>query len=353
MNKTNETEGKPAGKRRGCLGCLGRGTIGSLAFLVLAMIVGAIYQSAASASDLKKYPPPGELYDVGEYRLHLYCIGEGSPTVILEAGAGSPGFGWYFVQKEVAGFTRVCSYDRPGFGWSEPASGPLSREQVATTSHQLLEAADVPGPYILVGHSAGGEYIRAYYRQYPSDVLGMVFVDSSHESDTLRYPPKFLESRKSQTAMMKLCQALSPFGVVRVARLWDSLIPEALLSSEIGDAVMSTMYRTSYCRASDEENIVFESPGQEPAGLGDLPLIVLSAGALYDAIPEAVITSLGGPDVLAQVIQVHDENQQLLVGLSTQGKLIIADESGHEIHWYQPDLVIDSIKEIVERVRGE
>src|SRR3972149_3958848 len=120
MNTTNDIQGKPTGRRRGCLGCLGRRVIGLLAFLIVVMIAGAIYQSAASASDLKKYPPPGKLYDVGDYRLHLYCIGEGSPTVILEAGGGNPALGWTFVQDEVAGFTRVCSYDRPGFCWSDP-----------------------------------------------------------------------------------------------------------------------------------------------------------------------------------------------------------------------------------------
>lgn len=348
MNKAIEIQGK---KRCGCLGCLGRGVIGLLALLVILMIVGAIYQSVASARDAKKYPPPGEMYDVGEYSLHLYCIGEGSPTVILEAGAGNPALGWTFAQEAVAGFTRVCSYDRPGFGWSRPASSPLTRVQVATTLHQLLETAGEAGPYVLVGHSAGGEYIRAFERQYSADVLGMVFADSSHETDTLRYPPKFLASRKNQNAMMKLCQVLSPFGFVRATRLWDSLIPETLLSSDIGDAVMATMYRTTYCKAVSNENAVFESPGQEPASLGDMPLIVLSAGALYDAVPEAVVTSLGGPAVLAQVIQVHDENQQLLVQLSTRGKLIVAEESGHEIHWYQPELVIDAIREIVEQAR--
>jgi pimeloyl-ACP methyl ester carboxylesterase len=257
MNTNNEMQGKPARKRRGCLGCLGRGLIGLLILLVIVMVVGAICQTTANATDLKKYPPTSELYDVGDYRLHLYCVGEGSPTVILEAGAGNPALGWYLVQKDVAGFTHVCSYDRPGYGWSDPASGPLSREQVAETLHHLLEAADVPGPYVLVGHSAGGEYIRAYARLYPTEVLGMVFVDSSHESQSLRYPAQFTEYGKYQMASMKVCQILSPFGVVRAARLWDGLIPESLLTSEVGDAVMSTMYRTGYCKASNEENLVF------------------------------------------------------------------------------------------------
>lgn len=120
MNTTNDKkdiQDKPAGRQRGCLGCLGRSTIGLVILLVVVLVAGLTYQAATSASDLKKYPPPGELYDVGEYRLHLYCngddslagaIGEGSPTVILEAGSGLPALTWYLVQKEVLGFTRVC-----------------------------------------------------------------------------------------------------------------------------------------------------------------------------------------------------------------------------------------------------
>ena len=364
VNDKKDIQEKPAGRRRSCLGCLGRGTIGLAIFLVVAMLAGSIYQAAASASDLKKYPPPGELYDVGDYRLHLYCTGddslagatgEGSPTVILEAGAGSPSIGWYLVQREVEGFTRVCSYDRPGFGWSDPPTSPLSREQVATLLHQLLKTANVPEPYILVGHSAGGEYIRAYARQYPSEVLGMVFVDSSHESQTLRYPAKFLAFSQNQLLSLKLCQLLSPFGVIRLTRLWDSLIPESLSSTNLGEAVMSTMYRSEYCKAAYGEEVTFGSPGGpgEPGSLGNLPLIVLSAGALYDAVPESIVTAMGGPDMLTQVVQVHDELQQELVSLSTAGRLIIAENSGHEIHWYQHELVIDAIRTLVEQVHGE
>jgi pimeloyl-ACP methyl ester carboxylesterase len=316
-------------------------------------MAGLIYQSAASASDLKKYPPLGELYDVGDYKMHLFCTGEGSPTVILEAGAGNPSIGWSVVQSEVEGFTRVCSYDRLGFGWSEPASEPLTREQVANLLHELLQTANVLSPYILVGHSAGGEYIRAYAREYPDEVLGMVFVDSSHEGESLLYPAKFLNFNRYQLLTQKLCQFLSPFGIVRLIKLWSTFLPEALTSTDIGKAVTSTLYRSGYCKAAYAEATVLGSPGQpgESGSLGDLPLIVLSAGAFNDNIPNPVVTAMGGPDVLAQVVQVHDEIQQELVNLSTTGKLIIAEKSGHEIHWYQAELVIDSIRTIVEQVR--
>jgi hypothetical protein len=112
MNTTNDkvnAQGKPTGRRRSCLGCLGRGAIGLLFFLVIILVAGSVNQASASASDLKKYAPPGEFYQVGRYRLQLYRIDEGSPTVILEAGGGSPAIGCYMVQSKVKGFDHVCT----------------------------------------------------------------------------------------------------------------------------------------------------------------------------------------------------------------------------------------------------
>lgn len=354
MNKTNEVQGE---KRRGCLGCLGRGVIVLLAFVVVAIIVGAIYQSVASANDVKKYPPMGQLYDVGEHRLHLYCIGEGSPTVILEAGAGSPGLVWIAVQEKVAGLTRVCSYDRPGYGWSDPGSGPLGSEEVVDILHQLLLKANVPGPYVLVGHSLGGVYIRAYAKQYPSEVLGMVFVDSTHESQNLRFPPAYLDSSKQKTRMYKVCQILSPFGAVRAFRLWNSLLPPSISSTETGAAVLSTMYRNTYCTASVNEDIAtVEMLGQPdgPASLGDMPLIVLSAGLSLDemiAQTPQIAVDLMGRETFSEIVQTMQDLQKELVSLSTQGKQVIAEESTHNIQVDQPELVVDAISEIVEKVR--
>jgi len=352
MNTPGEA-GRVHGKRRGCMGCMGRATIGLIVSLIIALAAGAIYQGAASASDLRQYPPPGGLYDVGEYRLHLYCTGEGNPTVVLEAGAASSELSWHLVQKDVAGFTRVCSYDRAGFGWSDPASGPLSPSQVAEDLHTLLSGADVPGPYILVGHSAGGLYIRAYAGRHPSEVVGMVLVDAVHEGEEAAYPEQYVRMRSRARAMMPLCSITSPVGFVRALRLSD--FSGVSVPAEVRAAYLSTVYRNAFCPAMVNEMEALSSfLGQPdiPRSLGDLPLTVLSAGAAYERASEVEVAAMGGPEIVAQMARIHDEFQEKLAGLSSQGKLIVAAESGHIIPVDEPGVVIDAIREMVEQLRG-
>jgi pimeloyl-ACP methyl ester carboxylesterase len=186
-------------------------------------------------------------------------------------------------------------------------------------------------------------------------VLGLVLVDSSHESQSLSFPAKFLSFGRIQLAMIRLCDVLSPVGVVRAFRFWDSQNPPWVTSTQLGQATMSTLYRTGYCKAAYAEEVALMVPGNpgEPGSLGDIPLTVISAGALYEDVPEAVISAMGGPDVLAQVARVHDELQLELVGLSTRGKQIIAPKSGHAIHWDHPELVIGAIRELVQQARAE
>ena len=122
---------------------------------------------------------PGQLIDVGGHRLHLNCTGSGSPTVVLEPGAGamSSALGW--ITPAVARDTRVCVYDRAGRGWSEPADTPQDGAQIATDLHTLLQRGNVPGPYVLAGHSFGGLYALTFAARYPDEVAGMVLVDST------------------------------------------------------------------------------------------------------------------------------------------------------------------------------
>jgi pimeloyl-ACP methyl ester carboxylesterase len=174
------TSGAGSGpRRRGCLFFTGRGlkwlSIGILAILAL----GFAYQTIATEMDKRGYPPPGQMVNVNGHMMHITCTGQGSPTIILEAGAFSFSTEWYWVQQQLATTNRVCSYDRAGNGWSEPVPGLRDGLNIVRELHSLLQAAKVPGPYVMVGHSLGGVTNPIYAAQYPDDVVGMVLVDSA------------------------------------------------------------------------------------------------------------------------------------------------------------------------------
>jgi len=156
-SKVDPTQGT---KRQG-RGCL-RWFAGFVVLVAGLILIGTIYESAAEAADIQAYPPRGQMVDVGGYRLHINCIGAGSPTVIIEAGLGGWSLTWNSVQEEVAKTTRVCTYDRAGMGYSEASPLPRTAEQFAYELHTLLERANVDGPYVLVGHSLGGLTVRIF-----------------------------------------------------------------------------------------------------------------------------------------------------------------------------------------------
>jgi pimeloyl-ACP methyl ester carboxylesterase len=149
-----------------------------LAVLMIAAIGGG-YQTVRESLDAKAYPPPGQLIDVGGHQLHLYCTGSGSPTVVLEPGGGASSSDLAWIAPAVARDTRVCVYDRAGRGWSDPAKGPQDGAHIAADLHTLLQRAQVPGPYVLAGHSFGGLYVQSFAAQFPDQVAGMVLLDST------------------------------------------------------------------------------------------------------------------------------------------------------------------------------
>src|SRR5919199_1158755 len=151
---------------------IGRRLIGLLGVVVVLGFAGAVYESMAEAADVRAYPPPGQLVDVGGYRLHINCTGEGSPTVVVESGWGDMSAIWGWVQPEVAKTTRVCTYDRAGMGWSEASPEPRVAREYAKELHTLLANAQEPGPYVLVGHSMGGFTVLVYAQDYPARSRG-------------------------------------------------------------------------------------------------------------------------------------------------------------------------------------
>lgn len=158
------------------------------ALMALASLGGG-YERIQLSLDRSAYAMPGQLIDVGGHRLHIQCTGSGRPTVVLEPGLGEPSVamsGW--IAPDVARFTRVCVYDRAGRGWSESASGPQDGVAVATYLHTLLSRAQVPGPYVLVGHSSGAQYVRIFADRYPTHVAGMVLLDGQPATVMTKLP---------------------------------------------------------------------------------------------------------------------------------------------------------------------
>src|SRR5258707_3560328 len=157
--------------------------VGVGGLIVVTALTGAAYHSVATRRDLAVTPPPGQLVDIGGYRLHLWCTGNGAPAVILDTGLGGSSPGWYLVQPDVARFTGVCSYDRAGMGYSDPGPSPRTARRIASELATLLDRSGIAGPVVLVGASIAGFNVRVFASDHPELAAGLVLVEASHEAD--------------------------------------------------------------------------------------------------------------------------------------------------------------------------
>jgi pimeloyl-ACP methyl ester carboxylesterase len=258
-----------------------RVVLGLLALLVGLATIGASYQAIASANDQRTYPAPGQLIDVGGYRLHIHCTGTadpGSPTVILEAGGGMASPNWAWVASTVAATTRVCAYDRAGYGWSDPGRMPRDARQVAHELHTLLERAAIAGPYVLVGHSIGGLYVRTYTEQYSDAVAGLVLVDSSHPDQLARAPA----NRAEQEGFERMLQFLPPLarlGIIRIGGMGEGVasgLPARQQAEMTAFGAAPGYYATMRAELAAFEAAADQT--RDAGSLGARPLIILTAG---------------------------------------------------------------------------
>ncbi|RPI92373.1 MAG: alpha/beta hydrolase [Chloroflexi bacterium] len=330
MNDQNQIGKVRATKRRGrgCLLWLGA----SLAIVLGLMLVGYIYEPMAEAADAKTYPPPGQLVDVGGYRLHINCTGSGSPTVVIDAGLGDWSTSWGgYVQPEVAKTTRVCTYDRAGMGWSE--AGPLPRDaaQFAKELHTLLQNAHIPGPYVMVGHSLGGLPVRVFAHEYSSEVAGVILIESMSPKQFKQSPTEGQAQSESRSQPFSLQAALARFGVIRLLVKLPGIAPSVPANEEA--------YYPLYIRPQSFQATTDEAQGMPAAGVqaaavksfGDLPLIVLTARLNNN--------------------QDWQERQTELLQLSSNSQHLFAENSGHNIQVEEPDAAVAAIVQMVHQVR--
>src|SRR5918995_1595905 len=205
---------------------IGKALLALVGALLALAVAGAIYQAIATELAERAYRPPGEMVDVGGYSLHINCVGQGSPTVVLDGGSGEWSAQWVRVQREVSGSTRVCAYDRAGMGWSEMGPEPRDAKRISSELHALLEGANIEGPYVLVGHSFGGLYVQTYAARYPEEVAGVALVDSPTEPDQFSQRSEAQDSYEPQEQSLAVVPLLAQLGVVRLLSKLDPAPPE-------------------------------------------------------------------------------------------------------------------------------
>lgn len=292
------------------------------AFLIL-----SLFTTQTVASDFPS--PPGDLIDIGSNKLHIICQGEGSPAVILDSGLGGFSLEWLQVIQGISKQNKVCAYDRAGYGWSEAGPPPRASDQISDELYDLLQAADIQPPYVLVGHSFGGFNMQYFAKANPRLTVGMVLVDSSH-------PDQFneLSDVKIKAERKGSSQLVSFFNPLTILPYFEE---------EQKQTVERVLMNISTVRTQQREFVNFKYSGELVKQLGkmpDIPLVVVSRGK--QAWPD---TPRG--QALEQSWQAMQKDYLTMVSNSEQ---ISAWKSTHLIHMQEPDLVVQAIKKVIRKI---
>lgn len=305
----------------------------TLAVAVLSS-AGAVYEVLAEARDAERYPVPGTHVDIGGHSLHITCLGQGRPTVILDAGLGGTSRDWVLVQASLASHTRVCAYDRAGMGHSDPGLEPRSPARIADELGRLLKTAGVPDPYVLVAHSLSGKSARLFAAAHPEDVAGMVLVDTRSEKIDAATPPD--EAEAFAVALKRQAVLLTPARKLGLVRLMGSMVGDAPgLPPGVATEMALLQSQPQSLRATTAEGLArsMDDAALSGASLGAIPLVVIAAGDSMASIPGWA------------------EAQAELAVLSREGKLVVAEGSSHLVQIDQPEIVIDAILSVLDAAR--
>lgn len=324
--------------------------VGLAALLVILGITGAGWNLLAVRHDRRANPPPGRIYDVNGYPMHLYCTGTGSPTLVLESGHGEDFTVWGKVQAALSRITRTCSYDRAGFGWSAAQPGERDAAHIVEQLHALLMKAGITTPVVLAGHSGGGLYSRVYASTFPHDVAGLVLIDA-YTPTPLPEPAFSVALDHHSSAEFAFVKATVALGIARLMGQCDSVPPglEAyagwIKASECDYPQLDAYVRED--RALDDSR----KQGAHAGPFGDLPVLILSQDPKR-AIPSWLAKRIPQKEWL-QYNEVHDQEQAAYLQLSTRSRRVIATGSGHYIHYDRPDVVIQEITALIQQIRND
>ena len=333
--------------------------------VMASFLVGALLATPCVGEETAKplitdpvYTKPQQRVDVGHgRRMNLYCLGSGSPTVILDAGMGDSTISWALVQPAIATRIRACSYDRAGLGFSDGSSRPSTASNAADDLHILLKAAHIAPPYVLVGHSAAGMYIRVYADRYPDEVVGMVSVEGSHEDQWTRGwaigAPGQQAKWDSFLKEYGSCVDEAKHGLAAGTPAYRKCVggPDPRFSPAINEAQLryASTVRWQAAIASERQSVAYASADQTRATrkhYGDMPIIVLTHSP-YPKAPDETQEERNQRTLLWESLHLD------VAAMSSRGVNEIVPNAGHYIQYDQPQVVIDAVNQAVAIARDQ
>lgn len=317
--------------------CL-RALVGLIVLLILLGVVGAVWQRSVEAKDRAAYPPPGELVNIGTHALHLHCTGEGTPTVVLDTVSDGISSYWVYVRPGVAAATRVCTYDRSGFGWSEAGAEAADGATAAQELHALLTVAGEEGPYLLTGHSYGANIARLFWSLYSEEVAGIVLVDPGTLYLDARLPASMHEDQKTGEMIAAAGRWLSPVGLFRLSEMGLALT--ASLPEQQQAEFNAFFSAPDYWNALRKQNAAYPETSRQVAAIldmGDVPLLVLNASEPAGRVRDAWNRVNGEVAALSTNGEVRNVDGATHVGLVTDPQMA--------------SVTTDAILEMVDKVR--
>lgn len=308
--------------------------------VVLAGLLGVavLVENARTAAGRDAHPMPGQLVDVGGHRVHVVQQGTGGPTVVLEAGSGEVASGWTDVAAGLDDLTTVVRYDRAGTAWSEPAEEPRTAEAVIADLRTALREIDAPEPYVLVGHSLGGLYVREFARRYPEEVAGLVLVDARPEDDARRTAALLPDGAGTSTLPTWIPSLLKATGVLRFdgGSLREGLVPADQRQEFLNVTASPTYFST---QRDEADRIAPTEDALRGQDLGDLPVRIIARGRPQDYAAAGVDAETG-----AELERIWQDGQRRMLALSTDTSLVVAERSGHLIPAEQPEIVVSEVR---------
>jgi pimeloyl-ACP methyl ester carboxylesterase len=316
---------------------------------LLFLLTTTSYHIIATSIENRRLKPPGQLIDIGGYKLHLYSKGQGNPTVVIDHSLG--GIDGYFLVEEIAKLTRVCIYDRAGYGWSDSSPKPRYSEQIVQELDALLTQACIEPPYILVGDSFGSYNVRLYAHHFPEKVVGIVLTDGLHEEVMLNMSLSLVALKLFFMSGFAISTLASALGIVRLLGSVGmfELIKKELRNfpDEILQKVKRSFYHPQHWITMWREMWNLEASGhqvRQVGNFGELPIISIKASTFFNSSLWNLYMPIKAADQLRE--RMHAE----LLKLSTDCTQLQATRSGHFVWVDEPEIILAAIQEVLQKL---